>query len=52
MMCCLSLLHVPAAVAAQEVRVGGYHFPPYVERPESSQPQGLVPELLQALNAV
>lgn len=51
MMCCLSLLHVPTAIATQEVRVGGYHFPPYVERPESSQPQGLVPDLLQALNA-
>ena len=51
LLCCLSLLQLSAAAAMQEVRVGGYHFPPYVERPESSQPQGLVPDLLQALNA-
>jgi ABC-type amino acid transport substrate-binding protein len=39
-----------AATAAQEVRVGAYHFPPYVLKPESEQPTGLLPELLQALN--
>ncbi|PIA74517.1 ABC-type amino acid transport substrate-binding protein [Pseudomonas sp. NFACC19-2] len=51
LLCSLSLLHVPAAVALQEVRVGGYHFPPYLDKPESPYPQGLVPELLRALNA-
>lgn len=40
------------AMAAQEVRVGAYHFPPYVLKPESEQPEGLLPELLQALNQV
>ena len=39
-----------AATAAQEVRVGAYHFPPYVLKPESEQPTGLLPELLQAFN--
>ena len=51
LLCCLALLHVPAALALQEVRVGGYHFPPYLDKPESPYPQGLVPELLRALNA-
>jgi len=44
------LLHAFAADAAQQVRVGGYHFPPYLFKPEAPQPRGLVPELLQALN--
>ncbi len=35
-----------AATGAQEVRVGTYHFPPYVLKPESEQPTGLLPELL------
>jgi ABC-type amino acid transport substrate-binding protein len=38
--------------AEHEVRVGAYHFPPYVMKPESARPQGLLPELLEALNAV
>jgi ABC-type amino acid transport substrate-binding protein len=52
LLCCLCLLHMPAAFAVQEVRVGGYHFPPYLDKPESAYPQGLVPELLRALNAL
>lgn len=48
----LTLLNVPTAMAAQEVRVGGYHFPPYLDKPESPHPQGLVPDLLHALNAL
>lgn len=52
LLCCLSLLYLSNAVAVQEVRVGGYHFPPYLDKPESPHPQGLVPELLRALNAV
>ena len=51
LLCCLALLHIPAALALQEVRVGGYHFPPYLDKPESPYPQGLVPELLRALAA-
>ncbi len=42
---------VPAVAAEQSVRVGAYHFPPYVFKPESEAPEGLVPELLEALNA-
>jgi ABC-type amino acid transport substrate-binding protein len=41
---------VSTAFAAQPVRVGVYDFPPYVVKPESPQPVGLVPELLAALN--
>ncbi|SFH74082.1 amino acid ABC transporter substrate-binding protein, PAAT family [Pseudomonas guineae] len=38
------------AQATEEVRVGAYHFPPYIIKPESERPSGLLPELLQALN--
>lgn len=40
------------ATAAQQVKVGAYHFPPYVSKPESDAPAGLLPELLAALNDV
>ncbi|MEK1904872.1 MAG: transporter substrate-binding domain-containing protein [Pseudomonas sp.] len=36
--------------AAQSVRVGAYHFPPYVLKPESAEPTGLLPDLLAELN--
>lgn len=36
--------------AEQQIRVGAYHFPPYVIKPESRTPSGLLPELLLALN--
>jgi ABC-type amino acid transport substrate-binding protein len=36
--------------AAVDVRVGAYHFPPYVVKPEGDHVGGLLPELLQALN--
>ena len=36
--------------AAVDVRVGAYHFPPYVVKPEGDRVGGLLPELLQALN--
>ncbi|WP_177326878.1 ABC transporter substrate-binding protein [Pseudomonas sp. ML96] len=39
------------ATAAQVVHVGAYHYPPYVMKPESAAPEGLVPDLLAALNA-
>jgi ABC-type amino acid transport substrate-binding protein len=42
--------HAFPAAAEQRVRVGAYHFPPYVVKPESANPEGLVPELLAALN--
>lgn len=38
------------AGAAELVRVGAAHFPPYVVRPEKSDRQGLLPELLASLN--
>ncbi|NQD92945.1 transporter substrate-binding domain-containing protein [Pseudomonas sp. CrR25] len=47
-LCPLSALPV---FAAQEVKVGAYHFPPYAVRPESGEPGGLLPELLAALNS-
>jgi ABC-type amino acid transport substrate-binding protein len=46
----LMLCSVCVAQAAQEVRVGAYHFPPYVIKPESERATGLLPELLLALN--
>ena len=41
---------VCAVQAAEDVRVGAYHFPPYVVKPEGDHVGGLLPELLQALN--
>ena len=38
------------AQAAQLVRVGAAHFPPYTIRPESGADTGLLPTLVQALN--
>ena len=38
------------AVAAQEVRIGAVHFPPYMVRPEQGTERGLLPRLVQALN--
>ncbi|MDD0842661.1 amino acid ABC transporter substrate-binding protein [Pseudomonas sp. Gutcm_11s] len=45
------LLCTCVANAAQLVRVGAYHFPPYVMKPESAAPEGLLPDLLAAFNA-
>jgi len=39
------------AGAAQLVRVGAAHFPPYTVRPEQGADTGLLPQLLEALNA-
>ncbi|WP_447795573.1 MULTISPECIES: substrate-binding periplasmic protein [Pseudomonas] len=36
--------------AAQLVRVGAAHFPPYTVRPESGADTGLLPQLVEALN--
>jgi ABC-type amino acid transport substrate-binding protein len=38
------------AFASTDVQVGAYHFPPYMIKPESAAPVGLVPDLLAALN--
>lgn len=48
----LLLCIAPAWLTAQplEVRVGGYHFPPYVIRPEQRSDDGLLAQLLAALN--
>ena len=43
-------LMAQGAWAAELVKVGAYNFPPYAIKPESDQPQGLVPDLLKTLN--
>ncbi|MDI2591164.1 transporter substrate-binding domain-containing protein [Pseudomonas sp. N3-W] len=48
----LSVLWVSPSLATQEVRVGAAHFPPYTVRPESGADTGLLPELVDALNAL
>ncbi len=47
----LGMMLVQPLLAAQLVKVGAYHFPPYVSTPEAEHPQGLLPDLLTALNA-
>ena len=37
--------------AAQLVRIGAAHFPPYTVRPEQGADTGLLPQLVEALNA-
>lgn len=51
-LCCvlLSCLVGQSVLAAQLVKVGAYNFPPYVIQAESEQPQGLLPDVLAALN--
>ena len=39
------------AGAAQLVRIGAAHFPPYTVRPEQGADTGLLPQLVEALNA-
>ncbi len=39
------------ASAAQWVRIGAAHFPPYTVRPEQGADTGLLPQLVEALNA-
>ncbi|WP_175389619.1 ABC transporter substrate-binding protein [Pseudomonas sp. C2B4] len=38
--------------AAQLVRIGAAHFPPYTVRPETGADTGLLPQLVEALNAL
>lgn len=47
----LGLLTAQPLLAAQLIKVGAYHFPPYVSKPEAEQAQGLLPDLLATLNA-
>ncbi|WP_307390749.1 substrate-binding periplasmic protein [Pseudomonas cedrina] len=42
---------IPAS-AAQLVRIGAAHFPPYTVRPEQGADTGLLPQLIVALNAL
>ena len=46
----LAALWVLPSPAAQLVRVGAAHFPPYTIRPESGADTGLLPQLVEALN--
>ncbi|MCF5714158.1 transporter substrate-binding domain-containing protein [Pseudomonas tremae] len=47
----IPLMVAPSAVAAQLVRVAAVHFPPYMVRPEKGEDTGLLPKLINALNA-
>ncbi len=40
------------ASAAQVVRIGAAHFPPYTIRPERGEDTGLLPQMVDALNAM
>ncbi|MBV4467180.1 transporter substrate-binding domain-containing protein [Pseudomonas sp. SWRI79] len=46
----LAVCCVLPSQAAQLVRVGAAHFPPYTVRPESGADTGLLPQLMEALN--
>ncbi|MSU96995.1 amino acid ABC transporter substrate-binding protein [Pseudomonas mandelii] len=46
----LAAVWVLPSQAAQLVRVGAAHFPPYTVRPESGADTGLLPQLVEALN--
>lgn len=50
-MAAATLLAMPVS-AAQVVKIGAAHFPPYTIRPEKGADTGLLPELVAALNAV
>lgn len=50
MLLALGVTWLTPAWAAQEVRVGAAHFPPYIVRPERGIDTGLLPQLLTALN--
>lgn len=47
----IPLMVTPSVVAAQLVRVAAVHFPPYMVRPEKGEDTGLLPKLINALNA-
>lgn len=47
----VALIMTPHVFAAQVVRVAAVHFPPYMVRPEKGEDTGLLPRLVDALNA-
>ncbi|WP_191627601.1 substrate-binding periplasmic protein [Pseudomonas fluorescens] len=48
----LSSIGTVPSQAAQLVRIGAAHFPPYTVRPETGADTGLLPQLVEALNAL
>ncbi|WP_160107704.1 substrate-binding periplasmic protein [Pseudomonas izuensis] len=48
----LAALSILPSQAAQLVRIGAAHFPPYTVRPETGADTGLLPQLVAALNAL
>jgi ABC-type amino acid transport substrate-binding protein len=48
----IAALWASGAHAAQEVRIGAAHFPPYVVHPEQGRNEGLLPSLIEQLNQV
>ncbi|MDZ5434302.1 amino acid ABC transporter substrate-binding protein [Pseudomonas fluorescens] len=48
----LAALSILPSQAAQLVRIGAAHFPPYTVRPETGVDTGLLPQLVEALNAL
>jgi ABC-type amino acid transport substrate-binding protein len=48
----LGTLWLMPVSAAQLVRIGAAHFPPYTVRPEQGADTGLLPQLVDALNAL
>jgi len=48
----LSSLWIVPSQDAQLVRIGAAHFPPYTVRPETGADTGLLPQLVEALNAL
>lgn len=48
----LAVFWMMPSQAAQLVRIGAAHFPPYTVRPEAGADTGLLPQLVEALNAL
>ncbi|WP_433736338.1 substrate-binding periplasmic protein [Pseudomonas putida] len=48
----LTALPMLPSQAAQLVRIGAAHFPPYTVRPENGADTGLLPQLVEALNVL
>jgi ABC-type amino acid transport substrate-binding protein len=46
----LGALWILPTSAAQLVRIGAAHFPPYTVRPETGADTGLLPQLVEVLN--
>lgn len=51
-MLALGTLWLVPVSAAQVVRIGAAHFPPYTVRPEQGADTGLLPQLVEALNGL